>query len=68
MPGIGSLISEIAVTISEMWESKQTFAQKNQASRSKCFSTAQSVGNSRVYFARAPKAKAKAALCKTNPS
>ena len=37
MPGIGSLIREIAVEISEMWESKQTFAQKNQAPRSKCY-------------------------------
>ena len=27
MPGIGSLIREIAVEMSEMWESKQTFAQ-----------------------------------------
>ena len=27
MPGIGSLIREIAVEISEMWESKHTFAQ-----------------------------------------
>ena len=27
MPGIGLLICEIAVEISEMWESKQTFAQ-----------------------------------------
>ena len=31
MPGIGSLIHEIAVKISEMWESKQTLAQLNQA-------------------------------------
>ena len=36
MPGIGPLIHEIAVEISEMWESKQTFAQLNQAPRSKC--------------------------------
>ena len=35
MPGIGSIIHEIAVEISEMWESKQTFAQLNQAPRSK---------------------------------
>ena len=27
MPGIGSLIRELTVEISEMWESKQTFAQ-----------------------------------------
>ena len=27
MPGIGSLIRELAVEILEMWESKQTFAQ-----------------------------------------
>ena len=27
MPGIGSLIRKIAVEISEIWESKQTFAQ-----------------------------------------
>ena len=35
MPGIGSLIREIGVEISEMWESKQTFALENQAPRSK---------------------------------
>ena len=35
MPGIGSLIREIAVEISEMWESKQTFAQLNNALREK---------------------------------
>ena len=27
IPGIGSVICEIAVKISEMWESKQKFAQ-----------------------------------------
>ena len=36
MPSIGSLIHEIVVEISEMWESKRTFAQLNQAPRSKC--------------------------------
>ena len=35
MPGIGSLIREIAVTISEIRESKDNFAQ-NQCPRGKC--------------------------------
>ena len=34
MPDISSLIHEIAVEISEMWESKHTFAQLNQTPRS----------------------------------
>ena len=33
MPGIGSLIREIDVKISEIWESKQTFAQGKTKTR-----------------------------------
>ena len=35
MPGIGSLIRKIDVTISEIWESKHIVAQQNHCPRAK---------------------------------